>query len=54
MDRTSQSAKERIRLWLQDRQRCGLPLPPLDKIRADVWGGADQERSDRAIPEAKP
>jgi hypothetical protein len=37
MDDVNQSPKERIRQWMQDRQRQPSPLPPLEKIRSELW-----------------
>jgi hypothetical protein len=37
MDYVSQTPKERIRQWMQDRQRQPSPLPPLEKIRSELW-----------------
>jgi hypothetical protein len=37
MDYVSQTPKERIRQWMQDRQRRPSPLPPLETIRSELW-----------------
>ena len=48
MDYDNQSPKERIRQWMQDRQRRPSPLPPLEKIRTEVWHSLPSVCEERA------
>ena len=48
MDYVSQTPKERIRQWMQDRQRRPAPLPPLEKIRSELWHAIPSVPEERA------
>jgi hypothetical protein len=48
MDDVNQSPKERIRQWMQDRQRRPSPLPPLEEIRSELWHAVPSVCEERA------